>query len=119
MATTGDILAPKLLADGTFEEVVVTPAEIGAVSATEFQDLSDDHGAQLQNLNEGFASLGTLSQQNAEAVEITGGSANFDTLSAGNDHAAADGYLTVAANGDLLGTGANRILGFIAGGATY
>jgi hypothetical protein len=65
------------------------------------------------------SSLGTLATQSAEAVEIIGGSAHFDTLSAGNDHAAADGYLTVAANGDLLGTGANRILGFIAGGATY
>lgn len=32
MATTGDILAPKLLADGTFEEVTLTPAAIGAAS---------------------------------------------------------------------------------------
>jgi hypothetical protein len=34
MATTGDILAPKLLADGTFEETVLTPAAIGAASLT-------------------------------------------------------------------------------------
>jgi hypothetical protein len=32
MANPGDILAPKLLADGTFEEVVLTPASIGAAS---------------------------------------------------------------------------------------
>ena len=34
MATTGDILAPKLLADGTFEETVLTPSAIGAASLT-------------------------------------------------------------------------------------
>jgi hypothetical protein len=34
MANTGDILAPKLLADGTFEEVVITPASIGAAFLT-------------------------------------------------------------------------------------
>jgi len=32
MANPGDILAPKLLADGTFEESVVTPAAIGAAA---------------------------------------------------------------------------------------
>jgi hypothetical protein len=33
MANPGDILAPQLLADGTFEEVVLTPAAIGAASS--------------------------------------------------------------------------------------
>ena len=65
------------------------------------------------------SSLGTLSTQDSESVEITGGSAHFDTLSAGNDHAAVNGNLTIAANGDIIGTGANKLLGFIAGGATY
>jgi hypothetical protein len=32
MATTGDILAPQLLEDGTFEEVTLTPASIGAAT---------------------------------------------------------------------------------------
>ena len=63
--------------------------------------------------------LGTLATQSADNVAITGGTAQFDTLSAGNDHAAADGFLTVAANGDLIGSGANKLLGFVAGGATY
>jgi hypothetical protein len=161
MATTGDILAPRLLADGTFEEVTLTPASIGAAPADPDQPLSaftaksiwdgangrpaleitDDRvflggvesdfgelkqnfrhaisAASAQNLATLESSLGTLATQSAEAVEITGGSANFDTLSAGTDHAAADGYLTVAANGDLIGSGANKLLGFIAGGATY
>jgi hypothetical protein len=92
-------------------EAEATLATSGAVTAAT-QSLTDS----LATLE---SSLGTLATQSAEAVEITGGSAHFDTLSAGTDHAAADGYLTVAANGDLLGTGANRILGFIAGGATY
>jgi hypothetical protein len=39
MATTGDILAPKLLADGTFEETVLTPADIGAQPAGSYATL--------------------------------------------------------------------------------
>jgi hypothetical protein len=69
------------------------------------------------------SSLGTLSTQDSESVEITGGSAHFDTLSAGTDHAAVNGNLTIAANGDIIGTGANKLIGFTfigtAGGATY
>lgn len=65
------------------------------------------------------SSLGTLSQQNAHSASITGGTAYFDTLEAGTDHAAAEGTLTISANGDILGSGTNRLLGFIAGGATY
>jgi hypothetical protein len=65
------------------------------------------------------SSLGTLSQQNADAASITGGTAYFDTLSAGTDHAATEGTLTISAAGDILGSGANKLLGFVAGGATY
>lgn len=65
------------------------------------------------------SSLGTLSQQNAEAASITGGTAYFDTLDAATAHAAAEGTLTISATGDILGSGTNRLLGFVAGGATY
>jgi hypothetical protein len=165
MANTGDILAPKLLADGTFEEVVLTPAAIGAAPADPDQPLSaftaksiwdgangrpaleitddrvflggveSDFGELKQNFRQAIgaasaadlatleSSLGTLATQDSEAVEITGGSAHFDTLSAGNDHAAVNGNLTIAANGDIIGTGANKLIGFTfigtAGGATY
>lgn len=105
MAQPGDILAPKLLQDGTFEETVLTPSSIGAASAADLATLE--------------SSLGTLSQQNADAAAITGGSANFDTLEAGTDHAALAGTITISATGDILGSGTNRLLGFIAGGATY
>ena len=105
MANPGDILAPKLLADGTFQEVVVTPSSIGAASAAALATLE--------------SSLGTLSQQNADAASITGGTAYFDTLEAATADAALAGTLTISATGDILGSGTNRLLGFIAGGATY
>lgn len=108
-------------------------AAIGAASEAALDGKADsDHGHDISQINigdpEGFledlgaaleSSLGTLSTQDSESVEITGGSAHFDTLSAGNDHAAVNGNLTIAANGDIIGTGANKLLGFIAGGATY
>jgi hypothetical protein len=165
MAQPGDILAPKLLADGTFEETVLTPAAIGAAPADPDQPLSaftaksiwdgangrpaleitddrvflggveSDLGELKQNFRHAISaaaaqdlatlesSLGTLSQQNADAASITGGTAYFDTLSAGTDHAAVNGNLTIAANGDIIGTGANKLIGFTftgtAGGATY
>lgn len=65
------------------------------------------------------SSLGTLSQQNADAASITGGTAYFDTLEAATAHAATEGTLTISAAGDILGSGANKLLGFVAGGATY
>ena len=141
MANTGDILAPKLLADGTFEEVVLTPASIGAATTSTVATLTEDFNtlsttvselevnsiaglpAALDTLSSDLAtlesSLGTLSQQNADAATITGGTAYFDTLEAATDHAAPAGTLTISATGDLLGSGTNRLLGFIAGGATY
>jgi len=105
MATPGDIQAPKLLPDGTFEETVLTPALIGAASAADLATLE--------------SSLGTLSQQNADAASITGGTAYFDTLEAATADADAAGTLTISATGDILGSGTNRLLGFVAGGATY
>jgi hypothetical protein len=48
MATTGDILAPKLLADGTFEETVLTPAAIGAAPG------GINSGGQVQQARELF-----------------------------------------------------------------
>lgn len=65
------------------------------------------------------SSLGTLSQQNADAASITGGTAYFDTLEAATADADAEGTLTISATGDILGSGTNRLLGFVAGGATY
>jgi len=161
MANTGDILAPKLLADGTFEETVLTPAAIGAAPADPDQPLSaftaksiwdgangrpaleitddrvflggveSDLGELKQNFRHAISaaaaqdlatlesSLGTLSQQNADAASITGGTAYFDTLEAATAHAATEGTLTISAAGDILGSGANKLLGFVAGGATY
>lgn len=82
-----------------------TPASIGAATASDLATLE--------------SSLGTLSQQNADAASITGGNAYFDTLEAATAAAAAEGTLTISATGDILGSGTNRLLGFVAGGATY
>jgi len=43
MANPGDILAPKLLADGTFEEVTLTPASIGAASTETLANTPKPH----------------------------------------------------------------------------
>lgn len=87
------------------------------------QSLSEQLAATATALTTDLAtlesSLGTLSQQNADAASITGGTANFDSLEAGTEHAANEGTLTISAAGDILGSGTNRLLGFIAGGATY
>lgn len=135
MANPGDILAPKLLSDGTFEETVLTPALIGAAADAHGHSFSSEiidalfedppscraalEAASASDLATLESSLGTLSQQNADAAAITGGSANFDTLEAATAHAAPQGTLTISATGDILGSGTNRLLGFIAGGATY
>ena len=100
-----DIIVPKEIEGGLFEETVLTPALIGAATASDLATLE--------------SSLGTLSQQNADAASITGGTAYFDTLEAATAHAAAEGTLTISATGDILGSGTNRLLGFIVGGATY
>ena len=80
MATTGDIIAPKLLADGTFEETVLTPAAIGAASlvsglvpATQLPPLSyqttryDGDGTAFS-----FAPPGTLTASDSpSAISVT------------------------------------------------
>lgn len=100
-----DIIVPRETSTGGYAEIVLTPASIGAVSTAALATLE--------------SSLGTLSQQNADAASITGGTAYFDTLDAATAHAATDGTLTISAAGDILGSGTNRLLGFVAGGATY
>jgi hypothetical protein len=69
MANTGDILAPKLLADGTFEETVLTPAAIGAAPATHAHDLTEVNSLAdalstfSSDLGEAAASIGSLQTQ--------------------------------------------------------
>jgi hypothetical protein len=80
MANTGDILAPKLLADGTFEETVLTPASIGAASlingtvpASQLPPISYQSITHLgDGLTSAYAPPGTLTASDSpSAISVT------------------------------------------------
>jgi hypothetical protein len=80
MANPGDILAPKLLADGTFEEVVLTPASIGAASlidgtvpAAQLPPLSYQSITHIgDGLTSAYAPPGTLTASDSpSAISVT------------------------------------------------
>ncbi len=80
MANTGDILAPQLLADGTFEEVTLTPAAIGAASladglvpATQLPPISYQSITHIgDGLTSAYAPPGTLTASDSpSAISVT------------------------------------------------
>ena len=135
----------SIASETSARQAAITAVESSLASETSAResadsDLSDrldtaestltDHGTRLTDAEETIAGLGTLSTQNADAVEITGGTAILESLEVGQADAAANSTATINADGsasftnltlsgNLTGSGTSVLTGFVIGGQTY
>lgn len=81
MAQPGDILAPKLLQDGTFEETVLTPALIGAASSATVATLGEGFSTLYNTVSElGVESITGLPEALAAKADLVGGTVPISQL---------------------------------------
>jgi hypothetical protein len=97
---------------------------------TDTENQNSDQEDRLVAAEETIAALGTMSTQNSDAVEITGGTAMLESLEVGQADASAtptatinaDGsaaFTSITLSGNLTGSGTSVLTGFVIGGQTY